>query len=233
MLVRIRSVRLGDCHVYLLQGDGTILVDAGNVGYGARFRDWLQHEGISPQEIGLILLTHAHGDHAGSAKEIQELTGAPVAVHGSERDWLARGEAPIPPGTTPWGRVLIARMRRNGPLQHYLGVEPAVLLGEEEVSLAPYGIPGSAVHTPGHTPGSVCVVLESGEAFAGDMAMSGIPHRLGAGLPVMGEDISQMCASWRSLLGRGITTIYPAHGHPFAADAMRRDVERFAPMAAR
>ena len=98
MDVRIRSVRLGDRHVYLLQGDDTILVDASNAGYGAQFRQWLEHEGISPGDVRLILLTHAHGDHAGSAREIHELTGAPVAVHELERSWLARGEAPIPYG---------------------------------------------------------------------------------------------------------------------------------------
>jgi glyoxylase-like metal-dependent hydrolase (beta-lactamase superfamily II) len=42
-----------------------------------------------------------------------------------------------------------------------------VVLGDEEVSLAEYGIPGKVVYTPGHSSGSVSVLLETGEAFVG------------------------------------------------------------------
>jgi len=46
-----------------------------------------------------------------------------------------------------------------------------ITLGNGDYSLHEFGIPGSIIHTPGHSPGSVSVLLETGEAFVGDLAM--------------------------------------------------------------
>jgi glyoxylase-like metal-dependent hydrolase (beta-lactamase superfamily II) len=79
--------------------------------------------------------------------------------------------------------------------------------------------------TPGHSPGSVSVLLESGEAFVGDLAMNRFPLRLTPGFPIFADDPEQVVQSWRRLLQRDIRTIFPAHGKPFPADVMRAALE--------
>jgi glyoxylase-like metal-dependent hydrolase (beta-lactamase superfamily II) len=59
--------------------------------------------------------------------------------------------------------------------------------------------------------GSVSVLLDSGEAFVGDLAMIKLPLRFGPGLPTVAEDIEKVKESWRRLLELGVTTVYPAH----------------------
>ena len=88
--------------------------------------------------------------------------------------------------------------------------------------LAECGIPGRVIHTPGHTAGSVSVLLETGDALVGCMAHSGFPFRLSPGLPIFAEDLEKLRKSWKLLLDQGAKTIYPAHGEPFSADIIRR-----------
>ena len=92
----------------------------------------------------------------------------------------------------------------------------------DELSLDEYGIAGRIVYTPGHTAGSISVLLDSGEAVVGDMAMNSLPMRLSPGLPVFAENLSQLMESWRMILKQGVATIYPSHGRPFPADVMRK-----------
>lgn len=78
------------------------------------------------------------------------------------------------------------------------------------------------MYTPGHTMGSVSVLLETGDAFVGDLAMNGFPFRLRPGLTILAEDIQKVKESLRLLLDKGAKTVYPGHGKPFPADIIRR-----------
>ena len=70
----------------------------------------------------------------------------------------------------------------------------------------------------------VSVLLDSGDAFVGDMAMNGLPLTLGPSLPIFAEDMSAVKNSWRKLIGMGVKKIYPAHGKPFPIEKLIRKV---------
>jgi hydroxyacylglutathione hydrolase len=108
------------------------------------------------------------------------------------------------------------------PLVHIPATDVDIVLGDGEFSLSEYGIPGKIVHTPGHSMGSVSVLLETGEAFVGDLAMSMFPLRLSPGLPILAEDMQKVRESWKLLIDMGVKTIYPAHGKPFSVDIIRK-----------
>jgi glyoxylase-like metal-dependent hydrolase (beta-lactamase superfamily II) len=97
-----------------------------------------------------------------------------------------------------------------------------IVLGDEEFSLAEYGVPGKVLHTPGHTMGSVSVLLETGDAVVGDLALNGPPLRIGPGLPNVAEDMQRVKRSWELLLEQGAETVYPGHGKPFPVEIIRR-----------
>ena len=100
------------------------------------------------------------------------------------------------------------------------------MLGDEGLSLAEYGIPGRVIYTPGHSPGHVSIVLDSGEAFVGDMAMNAWFLRLTPGLPVLADDINQVVASWRKIIGQ-VKQVYPAHGSDFPVSVMHQEITRY------
>lgn len=219
---QFHTIPLGIDNCYLLEGESCVLIDGGAPGQSRAFIKRLAALGIAPSRIGLIILTHAHWDHIGSAHALVEMTGAKLAVHTHERTIVEHGLKSMPPGVTPWGRVFGAVLRTFLPL---ITIQPArvdIAIGDDGLSLDPYGIRGKVVYTPGHSQGSVSIVLDTGEVFVGDMAMNGLPLTSRPDLPIFAEDIELVKVSWRKLLKLGVTMIFPAHGKPFPASVMER-----------
>jgi glyoxylase-like metal-dependent hydrolase (beta-lactamase superfamily II) len=135
--------------------------------------------------------------------------------------WLATGAVEVPHGTTPWARFMARCLRVPlAPLTRFAPIEPDILIGDEGLDLGAYGIAGRVIHTPGHSPGSVSVLLENGDALVGDLAMNGPPLTLRPSLGVLAHAPEQMSQSWKKLLDLGARTIYPAHGKPFPVGAL-------------
>jgi len=95
-----------------------------------------------------------------------------------------------------------------------------IILSDEDYPLKEFGIQGKILFTPGHSRGSISVVLDTGEAFVGDSAMSGFPLTIGPNLPVFAEDLSLLKESWTKLIDNGAKTIYPGHGKPFPIEKL-------------
>ncbi len=129
MRVNIHPIKLGVDHCYIIQGEGTIMIDAGSPGQATRFRKAMDRLGIDPRSIRLILLTHGHWDHIGSARDIQEITGAKIAMHKREKDWLEKALKPLPPAVTIWGSIFKATMGVFLPLVRFPPTHVDVVLG--------------------------------------------------------------------------------------------------------
>jgi len=93
-----------------------------------------------------------------------------------------------------------------------------IVLDDQGLSLNEYGIPGKIVYTPGHTYGSISVVLDSGDAFVGCLAHNRPPLVLKPRLPIYAKDIELIKKSWKVVINAGAQTIYPAHGKAFPLD---------------
>ena len=224
MAVDIFQIELGFDQCYVLKSEGVIAVDAGAPNKGRNFARGLERASIDPQDVQLIVITHGHWDHVGSAGELKAITGAQLAMHQREVHWLEQSLTPLPPGVTLWGRVFISLHKKLMPLINIPPAKIDVALGDDGLLLSDYGIPGRVLHTPGHSSGSVSVLLDTGEAFVGDLAMNRFPLRLSPGLPIFAEDQAAVVESWRSLLDQGATTVYPAHGKPFPAEVIRKAI---------
>ncbi len=221
----IHTIPLGIGNVYVVKDEGAIIIDSGAPKKGKAFIKGLEEEGIKPEEIQLIILTHGHWDHVGSTAEIKEMTGAKVVMHKSDKQWLEESLKPMPPGVTTWGKISTKLFSWTiVPFVHVQPTEVDIVLENEEFSLEEYGISGKVVYTPGHSSGSVSVLLETGEAFIGDMAMNKFPLRLSPGMPIYAENWSKLLDSWQMLLNKGVKTVYPSHGGPFSVDIIRKEL---------
>lgn len=222
MSIKIYPITLGASKSYIIHHKGTIMVDCGSPKKANEFTKVMLKIPISPEDIQLIVITHGHWDHIGSAREIKELTGAKIAMHRLEKDWLENSLKVMPPGVTARGHVMNKLMTMFLPLIKITGTHVDIAIEDEGLSLDEYGIPGKVVYTPGHSPGSVSILLETGDAFVGDMAMNKFPLRFSPGLPIFAEDLQTVKESWQLLLNLGALKICPGHGKPFPADNIRK-----------
>ena len=208
---------------YILKDKGAVLIDGAWPGEASSFSRLLSDSDIKPEEIQLIILTHGDFDHVGGAKEIQELTGAKIVMHQKDSANLEKGIFHWPEGVTPWGKISRAMMM---PFVKVKGKFPAakvdILLDDEGLSLEAYGIPGKVIYTPGHTYGSISVVLESGDAFVGCLAQNKMPFVFRPKLPIYAKDLKLLKESWIKVINMGAVTIYPGHGKPFPVEKITK-----------
>jgi hydroxyacylglutathione hydrolase len=222
MSVEVHRLPVGITNCYLIKERGLIMVDAGPSQKAELLQKKLQALSISMRDVSLIVVTHAHWDHIGSLSEWKKMTGCKVAVNHREGEWVEKALKPQPKVLSLWGVLGSLFSRMLAATSHFSGTLVDLTLQDDGTSLEPFGISGKVLHTPGHTRGSMSVLLDTGDAFVGDLAMNGLPLRFGPGMPSLGDDPNAVKASWRLLLDSGAKKIYPAHGKPFDADVLRK-----------
>ncbi|KAL9658528.1 hypothetical protein ABK040_006067 [Willaertia magna] len=160
-------------NVFLLRGENNkwIMVDTGTFGDEHKIIKAMKEKAnITPNDLSLILITHAHFDHAGSAHYFkQTYPHIPIAVPELEAEWLKTGEKypSTPAGLS--GKIL--NIRGNSfPIPKF---EPDILLKGRE-RLEEYGVKASVLHTPGHTIGDMTVLLDNGVAIVNDLMGGGL-----------------------------------------------------------
>jgi glyoxylase-like metal-dependent hydrolase (beta-lactamase superfamily II) len=142
------------CHTVLLRAHNTILVDPGNMhlGLSGLLRWRLKSLGVAVEGVDVVVATHSHHDHLSS---IGVVRGRPLVIGARERDLLVRNFWPAYAEAFTTGAA--SQVREVGP-------NPIEL--DEGITVIP---------TPGHTPGSLSVLVAAGEervAIVGDTAMT-------------------------------------------------------------
>ena len=199
------------------------MVDSAIPGCAESFSELLAKHEIKPDVFRLIIPTHGDFDHAGGAKELKELTGAKILMHEKDQGNLEQSIFHWPKGVSPWGKISRTLMF---PFLKMAVKSPAakvdISIGDDGLSLEEYGIPGKVVYTPGHTYGSISVILDSGEAFVGCLAHNRLPFVLRPKLPIYAMDLELLKESWVKVINMGAKTIYPGHGKPFPVEKITK-----------
>ncbi|MCA6091010.1 MBL fold metallo-hydrolase [Streptomyces sp. SCA3-4] len=208
-------------NAYLLLGRRPVIVDAGTPGSGQKIHDQITAHGVDPTDVSLIVITHGHIDHFGSAAELHRLTGAPIAGHiadlGPYRSGRVR-EPYLPTG--PMGRLMDRNQKLHARAEPF---EPAVLI-RGETRLEDFGLAARIMPTPGHTAGSISVLTDDGELVAGDLIansfMGLVPGK--PANPPFHDDPRQNLTSLRNMLALNPTTLHVGHGTPLDPGRVRR-----------
>lgn len=225
-IVRIPILPFGmvNCHL-LVADEGCVLVDTGLPSSAPKIAAALHSVGRSFSDIKLIVVTHAHVDHAGGAAKLRALSGAPILAHAGDLDYYERRK-PMHFCDTGWvGRLFV---RTSVPHEPYEAFTPDILLRDgQTLDLAPYGIDGVAKHTPGHTDGSISLHLANGEMMVGDLLASGILiggmlRQSRAIRPPFEDDPHRVGQELNALLAAGGCRFHLGHGGPLDAAEVAR-----------
>lgn len=178
-------------------GSEAIVIDPG--GNPEKILPSVRETGCS---VGTIVLTHGHSDHIAALFEVQEATGAELVVHTADADFLE--------GRGPYSSQFGISYRTPRPPGRLLEDGDVVKLGSYEFTV---------IHTPGHTPGSICL-LGNDILFSGDTLL-----RRGIGTTLMpGSSRRQLIASIHARLMSlpDATRVFPGHGRETTIGEERR-----------
>jgi glyoxylase-like metal-dependent hydrolase (beta-lactamase superfamily II) len=209
----IEDLRIG--HVYLLDaGNGIALVDGGTAGDAERIVAQLEGAGYDPAAVRAILVTHAHADHIGGVPKLVRRLGAQVWAHRAEVPYV-EGTETMPVGLSWFQRAMqwLGKLLPGGGSK--ITVDRALEDGEV------LGLLGGlrVIHTPGHTPGSVCLYQEErGVLFCGDLLFNGNPLTGRGGLQyapaTFSVDPAQVKRSAQRLADLRVRALCVGHGEP-------------------
>jgi glyoxylase-like metal-dependent hydrolase (beta-lactamase superfamily II) len=197
-------------------GRWTIL-DAGAPGFWPQ----LAANGIRPEAVEAVVLTHAHADHVGLAERLRQ-SGARVYVHDAERELATTAKpsgknerSPLPYLRHAAAWKLTAHLARNGALKPQRIGEVTTFADGEQLD-----VPGRprAIHTPGHTDGHSVLVV--GDAIvAGDLLCTMDPLTGARGPRLMPRALNRSTArileSLAKIEGLDAQTVYVGHGEPW------------------
>jgi len=146
------SMTANNCNTYFIDKEKRILIDPGHYHLFDHVRDELDRLSLSPEDMDMVIITHGHPDHMEGVRIFQD-TNAVVAVSSREKEFI-QTVAP-----------------------HYgaaLGIpdfEPGILLQEGDLKVGDLDL--EVIHTPGHSPGSICLYWSDQKVlFTGDVVFN-------------------------------------------------------------
>lgn len=198
-----------DAFVYLVDaGPELVLIDSG-VGYGiSRIEDNILSLGWQPAQVWHIIATHCHIDHIGGLFDWKERYGSKIIAHELDRAGI-EGER----------RELTAASMYG---VDYKPVKVDTLLQGESEKLTLGDMEFNFLHTPGHTPGSISVYIDTKDGrvlFGQDI------H--GPFSPAWGSDLKRWRASMQKLLSLRADVLCEGHAGIYRGEKISRYIESY------
>ncbi len=209
------EINLGRVKAFLIKmkDNGLILIDTGMPNSHGAIVKYINSIGGSISDLRLIILTHAHIDHFGSAYYLQKLSGAHVAVHENGIKYVngesgllmpvARSSKSLKDKFTAFLVPIFTKFVKP----HY--IKPDMVL-KEGVFPKDFKINARILETPGHTKDSISIYLEDSKvAIIGDL-LFGTPSKLVA--PSFFEDYISLINSVKKIKDLDPDLICVSHG---------------------
>jgi hydroxyacylglutathione hydrolase len=204
------SSNIAHSNVYLtINGNELMVIDTGTSGNAKKIVAYIQKIGHQPSEVTTIILTHYHMDHAGSVKDLKDLTNAKVAA-GIEDAGFVDGTKPYPKPKSLLMRA-VSSVIKIAPVEVDIALKDGDKIGDLQV-----------IELPGHTPGSIALFNAERKAlFAGDTLrwdgskVTGAPRQYT-------WDADKEKASIEKIAQLDFDVMMPGHGEVLKADASKK-----------
>ena len=187
---------VGFCSIILIEGQKRTLVDVGHVGRRVVLQEALDKRGLSPADIDLLVMSHAHWDHN---QNFDLFEHAPLLMHSWERKYARRPHR-NDWSTPKWTGAMIESHPSIQEVEEGFEIEPGVRV----------------LHTPGHSAGSICILVETdqGKCVLTSDVLLFANQALSRTHPVVFWNREQAIRSLDRVVEEA-DIIYPGHDQPF------------------
>jgi hydroxyacylglutathione hydrolase len=224
---KIKIIGLDFVNAYLLRAkDGFVLVDTGLPYQWKRLEKELISAGCLPGTLKLVILTHGDWDHTGNVQKLREKYNVKAAMHAGDVPqvekgvFLKRKVRPLMYRIIFIFRMLMRKLQKNK--MNIPKFKPDIILSDGQ-SLAEYGLAAKIIHLPGHTPGSIAVLTDDGDLFAGDTFVNSKKPTAARII----ENFGQLEDSLERIMKLNVKTVYPGHGKPFLMEEITPVFKKF------
>jgi glyoxylase-like metal-dependent hydrolase (beta-lactamase superfamily II) len=214
----ITTIELTFVNAFLVRvHDGFILIDTGLAMHWEKLEKELMSADCLPDKLKLVIVTHGDLDHVGNCAKLQEKYKCKIAMHKDDSLMVENGLLLKRKARSLTAKVfsIIRRLfRRKFTFDKF---KPDVYLSEGQ-NLNEYGFNAKVLHIPGHTKGSIGILTDDGNLFAGDTFTNKRKPEIANYI----ENHLELENSINRLKKMNIKMIYPGHGKPFEMEQLAR-----------
>ncbi|MDE7453966.1 MAG: MBL fold metallo-hydrolase [Clostridia bacterium] len=201
----IHRIKCGNGNCYIVEnGADAILVDTGKKEYINKVT-----EACKAYRIRLIVLTHAHFDHAENAARLSDIFGVPVGMNERDCNLIKSNTNQELTAESLPGKIVLSVSLKDFSRRAMREFTPAVTLNDGD-SLTDYGINAKVISLPGHTDGSIGIDVENRHLIVGDALM----NMFYPTVSMLYHNKKEMLESAKKISALGGRTIYFGHGKP-------------------
>ncbi|BDX37993.1 hypothetical protein CYCD_13480 [Tenuifilaceae bacterium CYCD] len=221
----IYQVLTGRCNSYLVKFGGVvILVDTGKTAAYKKLTSNIESLKLSANTQKILVLTHSHFDHCQNAWALSNHYNYKVWVSKDEAEFAKQGYTPLPKGTYSISKLISAVGEKCFSFR--LGYRPFVpdILVDDEMALSNLGLNIKIFTTPGHSVGSISVIVDDEIALVGDALFGVFPNSI---FPPFADDTQIMVDSWKKLSQTNCRLFLPAHGNAISRNLLLKEYHKY------
>jgi len=220
-VIRLNNFR---CNCYfIVKENNAILVDTSIRAERSIIEKAMKKVGIDKPVV--IVLTHNHFDHAGNVEFFRRKYNCDVIIHEKDYEGLRKGYTDLPDGINqPFksatrfinSRKIILPFQKFPPCPKAIPVSDGVILKK-------YGINARILSTPGHTDGSISIIVDEEIALVGDCMVRSVNGEI---FPPFAKHPDEVTRSWIKLINTGCRFFLPAHGNENSSEYVRKKMKK-------
>jgi hydroxyacylglutathione hydrolase len=197
----------------VVAGKEATLIDTGLPGSSKKILGFVEKAGLKPSDIKTIIITHHHPDHTGSLARLKKATGANVAVHLEDADYVSGKKKQVIQAKNL--RTFLFKL-----LRRFFGskpVSPDIILKDGDMIC---GL--TVIHTPGHTPGSIAL-YDRGKRiiFVGD-TLRYAKGKIAGSPELFSSDMEKAKRSIEKIAKLDYEILLSGHGKPLMPNASEK-----------
>jgi glyoxylase-like metal-dependent hydrolase (beta-lactamase superfamily II) len=222
--IQIFQVLKGRSNAYLICAPkGNVLIDTGKLSNQNQLLRNITAILKPNSLVDILILTHTHFDHCQNAQSLKEKYNCKILISNKEAEFAKTGNTPLPKGTNLYTKIISALGNKFAGKNYSYTPFQADSTIETNANLQLFGSDIDIIATPGHSAGSISIIVNHEIALVGDTLFGIFKNTI---YPPFADNSKLLIESWAKLLTTPCQTFLPGHGKPIKRSLLEIDYQK-------